>query len=288
MRRLATAVLGATALLVGCTSAPAAPLPTAPPAPPPPTATPAPTATPVPAPQVDPIAAIVQRQTELKTFRQAVALAVVGAGIGGPLGASVTAEGEAARPNTRLDVRTDALGTPMGFQFVQADGRMYLNPYGLWVAFDGQAIPEGLPLVPIPIGADPQQVLPLLAGSQVTPAVGVPVRGVSTDVLRFTVPPERAGDLAALLVLPQSLAFLRGPTTFTELSGELAVARDDGFVRRVALQMRGYAGGDPARTFSIESTTELWDVNDPAIAVAAPDAPALQLPSLDQIPLPFR
>ena len=282
-------MLGAIALVVGCTSAPAPPSPAPTPVLPPtaiPTAVP--TATPVPAAQVDPIAAIVARQAELRTFRQAVTLEVVGPGVGGPIAANVTAEGEAARPNTRLDVRTDALGVPLGFQVVQADGRMYLNPYGLWVAFDGQAIPDGLPLIPIPIGADPQQVLPLLAGSQVTPAVGVPVRGTSTDLLRLAVPPERAGQLAALLVLPQSLAFLQGSTTYTELSAELAVGRDDGFLRRVALVMRGYAGGDPARTFVIQSTTELWDVNDPAIVVAAPSAPAVQLPPLDRLPLPFR
>ncbi len=253
-----------------------------------PTSTAVPTATPLPAAAMDPIVAIVARQTELRTFRQAVKFEVGGAVEAAALVANVTAVGEAARPNTRLDVRTDALGTPLGFQFVQADGRMYVNPYGLWLAFDGQAIPEGLPLVPIPLGANPDIVLPLLANSQVTPAVSVPVRGVLTDVLLLVVPPERAGELAEAMALPRSLAFLQGQTSYTYASAELAVGRDDGFMRRVALELRGYVNGDPTRTFVVQSTTELWDVNDPSIVVSPPEGPTLKLPSLDQLPLPFR
>jgi hypothetical protein len=285
---LTASMLATLLLVIACTpSVPPAATPTQAPVPPS-TPRPAPTATPLPAAAVDPIAAIVARQTELRTFRQAVKLEVGGSAEAAALVANVMAEGEAARPNTRLDVRTDALGTSLGFQFVQAEGRMYVNPYGLWLAFDGQAIPEGLPLVPIPLGANPDTLLPLLANSQVTPAVGVPVRGESTDVLRLVVPPERAGQLAEALALPRSLAFLQGQVSYTDASAELAVGRADGFMRRVALVLRGYVNGDATRTFVVQSTTELWDVNDPSIVVNPPDAPTLKLPSLDQLPLPFR
>lgn len=267
-------------------------VPTPTPAPPPPTATPVPpTPTPIPVPTVavDPLAAVVARQKELQSFRQAVTVEVEGLDAAtNPRVLSVWAEGESARPNSRLQVGTDIFGSTLGFTVIQLDRKLYLNPMGVWMAVDAQAIPAGIPLVPIPVAADPQQVLPLLAGGQVVPAIGVPIRGASTDILRFSLPGERAEQLAGHLLITPMVSLLEGVPTYTEASGELAVGREDGFVRRVALVLRGYSGGDPARAFAVQSQTELWDVNDATIAVGPPTEPVFQLPGLDGIRLPGR
>lgn len=256
----------------------------------PPTPTPVPTAvptpTPVPPPKVDPIAAIFERQGALQTFRQSLLIDLQGIS---PTGRSVAmkvwAEGESARPDSRLQVGTDALGGPVGFVVLQVGGRLYLNFFGAWVALDAEALPPGVPLVPIPTAADPRELLSVLMGAQVVAATGDAVRGTPTDSLRFTLPPDRAEALAGLLLVAPTVALLQGSPTYTEAGGELAVGRDDGFVRRIALYLRGYSGGDPARAFSLQSQTELWDVNDPAIAVTPPTEPALQLPRLPPIQL---
>jgi hypothetical protein len=287
-RAFAARALAVVLLVGGCRAAPPE-LPPTPTVPPPPTATPLPPPTPVPTPQVDPVGAIVARQTDLQTFRQALSLDVDGIGPGGrPTTMRVWAEGESARPNSRLHVGTTALGMPMGFVVLQIDRQLYLNPFGTWLAVEAQALPPGLPLIPIPLAADPQALLPLFAGAQVTPDLGVPVRGVSTDVLRFTLPPDRAEALTQRLFLSQTVQLLQGRPTYTEAGGELAVGRDDGFVRRVALLLRGYSDGDPARTFSIQSRTELWDVNGPTLTVAPPTEPVFQLPSPNARPTPPR
>ena len=282
MRAITIPLVGLVATLLACTpTAPQVPpTPTAAPTSPPTATPPPPTATPTPRSAADLLGGVLARQAELRTFRQALSLEAAGTGPGGqPLAANVWAEGESARPDSRLAVGTDALGVPLGFSLVQADSRTYVNPGGAWFVTNGQALPAGLPLVPVPVAADPQAMLPLLQGAHAVPELGVVVRGARTDVLRFTVPPDRADALASQVALPSSLVPFLGRPTYTDLSGELAVGNEDGFVRRVALLLRGHADGDPARPFSVRSVTELWDVNDPAIAVAAPDGPVFVLPA---------
>ena len=260
--------------------------PPPPPTPAPPTPAPIPTAIPtaIPPPKVDPIAAIFERQAALQTFRQSLLIDLQGVSpVGQPIAMKVWAEGESARPDSRLQVGTDALGGPVGFQVLQFGGRLYLNFFGAWVALEAEALPPGVPLVPIPTGADPRELMSVLMGAQVSPGTGESVRGTVTDSLRFTLPPDRAEALARLLLVGPTVALLQGSPTYTEAGGELAVGRDDGFVRRITLYLRGYSGGDPARAFSLQSQTELWDVNDPAIAVTPPTEPALQLPRLPPI-----
>lgn len=291
MRPVAASLSFIALILAGCSASPreAVPTATAVPPPPTPTATAVPTSTPVPTVVVDPFGAIIARQAALQSFRQAVTLEVQGVDASArPRAFRIWAEGESARPNSRLQVGTDATGTVLGFTVIQVERKLYLNPLGLWMAVDAQAIPAGVPLVPIPVAADPQQVLPLLIGGQAVPAVGVPVRGAPTDIIQFSLPAERAEQLAGQLLITPTVSLLEGAPTYTDLTGDVAVGREDGFVRRVALQLRGYSGGDPARTFAVQSQTELWDVNDPTIAVGRPTEPVFQLPGVDGIRLPGR
>jgi hypothetical protein len=272
-------------LLVGCRPPVESPPPPTP-APPTPTTIPTviPTPTAIPPPKVDPIAAIFERQGALQTFRQSLLIDLQGVSPAGqPIAMKVWAEGESARPDSRLQVGTDALGGPVGFQVLQVGGRLYLNFFGAWVALEAEALPPGVPLVPIPTGADPRELVSALMGAQVIPATGESVRGTATDSLRFTLPSDRAEALARLLLVGPTVALLQGSPTYTEAGGELAVGRDDGFVRRITLYLRGYSGGDPTRAFSLQSQTELWDVNDPAIAVTPPTEPALHVPRLPPI-----
>ena len=272
-------------LLVGCRPPVESPPPPTP-APPTPTTIPTviPTPTAIPPPKVDPIAAILERQGALQTFRQSLLIDLQGVSPAGqPIAMKVWAEGESARPDSRLQVGTDALGGPVGFQVLQVGGRLYLNFFGAWVALEAEALPPGVPLVPIPTGADPRELVSALMGAQVIPATGESVRGTATDSLRFTLSSDRAEALARLLLVGPTVALLQGSPTYTEAGGELAVGRDDGFVRRITLYLRGYSGGDPTRAFSLQSQTELWDVNDPAIAVTPPTEPALQVPRLPPI-----
>lgn len=281
MRRAAS-VVAFLVLLAGCQSAPSQPpptvVPTLAPTAAPPTSTPQPTPTPV----VDPLAAVVARQADLQTFRQALVLDVEGIDpAGSPRAMKLWAEGESERPNSRLHVGTDALGAPLGFTVIQAERKLYLNPLGMWMALDAEAIPPGMPLVPVPVATDPRELLSLFQGAQLQLLPGGDsVRGTATDVLRFTLPPERAERLVPRLLLQQTVALLQGTPTYTDLGGEVAVGRADGFVRRIELLVLGYSGGDPARTFSIRSRTELWDVNDGTIAVQLPGEPILQLPTI--------
>ena len=278
------------ALVVGCSAG--SPPPTPAPVPAPtlalPTATPIPipTSTPNQTVAVDPLAAIIARQAQLQTFRQSLVLDIEGVDPAGqPKAMKAWAEGESARPNSSLRVGSDALGIPTGFNVIQADGRVYFNPLGAWLALDAQAVPAGMPLVPIPVPPDPQQMLPLLVGAQVTPVLGVSVRGATTDVLRVSLPADRADLLANQLFISQTVTFLEGTPTYTDLTGEVAVGRDDGFLRRIAFLLRGYSGGDPARVFSIHSQTELWDINDPTIAVSAPTESVINLPAITGFPV---
>jgi hypothetical protein len=256
-----------------------------------PTSVPTPLATAAPAvtatPAIDPIAAVVARQADLRTFRQALLVKMAGTGpLNVPVAMSVWAEGESARPNSRLQVGTDAAGAPLGFSVVRADGTLYVNPWGAWLAVEGAAGPDVLPVVPIPIAGDPAEILPLLAGGQITPELDVVVRGAPADVLRISLPPAQAERLSSHLLIPQAGALFGGDLTYTALDGEIAVGREDGFVRLVALRLGGYAAGDRARTFAIESRSEFWDTNDPSIVVGSPAEPTLRLPSLNGIRLP--
>ena len=237
-----------------------------------PTATRTPTRTRTPTPTASPAMALLReargKQSDLKSYRGEMEMVMDIAQRGLVQSITVHLDVEVAEPDMHVKMQTE--GAPGGFdmEMVAKGDVLYMRLADEWSALP--ASPDRKTqsrLYPV----DDEQLQAFLAvASNATMAGRRQVKGVECDVITFSVPWERALELARLAGNAPAGDLSDAEVNFEQLEGEVAIGVEDKIVRQLGMRMSGHSKANPAERFALDFAMTIWDINANDMVIEAP------------------